>query len=471
MSIRLRLTLLYTAILALTLVGFGAVLYGTQAQTIRDREEQMLASTAQRIAEARQSGSDWVGQGQPPPMPPPEEEERPGQRPLSFRGLYIQLLSADREIIFNSESDDQTSQTPIPLSETGMQTTLSGGSWTGTAWIENERLLIYSMPVIVDGQVAEVVQVAQPLTEQDQHLDVLGSNLLIVGGAALLVAFGAGWVMSGLVLRPVNRITQTARDIGVERDFGRRVDHSGPNDEIGRLATTFNEMLGELQAAYQQQRQFVADVSHELRTPLTTIRGNLDLLRREPAVGAEDQADILGDMTEESDRLIRLVNDLLALAHAESGRQLRSETVHVKPLIEDVCRQARLLDPDRAITCDDVHAIAATGDRDALRQVLLILMDNALKHTTGTVTVSAKAAEEHVVLRVRDTGPGIKSEELDYIFERFYRGRVTSAGPNIGLGLSIAKALVEAQGGEITVESQADQGSIFSIILPQAIST
>ncbi|MFL7791405.1 MAG: ATP-binding protein [Anaerolineae bacterium] len=470
MSIRLRLTLLYTAILALTLVGFGAVLYGTQAQTIRDREEQMLASTAQRIAEARQSGSDWVGQGQPPPMPPPEGE-RPGQRSLSFRGLYIQLLSADREIIFNSESEDQTSQTPIPLSETGMQTTLSGGSWTGTAWIENERLLIYSTPVVVDGQVIEVVQVAQPLTEQDQHLDVLGSNLLIVGGAALLAAFGAGWVMSGLVLRPVNRITQTAHDIGAERDFGRRVDHSGPNDEIGRLATTFNEMLGELQAAYQQQRQFVADVSHELRTPLTTIRGNLDLLRRKPAVGTEEQADILEDMTEESDRLIRLVNDLLALAHAESGRQLRSETVHVKPLIEDVCRQARLLDPDRAVACDDVYDVAAVGDRDALRQVLLILVDNALKHTSGVVRVSAEAIKECVALHVQDTGPGIGSEELDHIFERFYRGQDASVGPNIGLGLAIAKALIEAQGGEIAVESQADQGSTFSIILPQATHT
>jgi signal transduction histidine kinase len=275
--------------------------------------------------------------------------------------------------------------------------------------------------------------------------------------------------MSGLVLRPVNRITQTAHDIGAERDFGRRVDHSGPNDEIGRLATTFNEMLGELQAAYQQQRQFVADVSHELRTPLTTIRGNLDLLNREPAVGAEEQADILEDMTEESDRLIRLVNDLLALAHAESGRQLRSEAVHVKPLIEDVCRQARLLDPDRAITCDDVRDVAVTGDRDALRQVLLILMDNALKHTTGTVTVSAEAIEEHVALHVRDTGPGIGAEELDRIFERFYRGQGASLGPNTGLGLAIARALVEAQGGTITVESQPERGSMFTVTLPQVI--
>ena len=470
MSIRLRLTLLYTTILALTLVGFGAVLYGTQAQTIRDREEQMLASTAQRIAEARQSDSDWIGQSQPPPMPPPEGE-KPGERPLSFRGLYIQLLNADGEIIFDSESENQTSQAPIPLNEAGMQAALAGESWTGTAWIESERLLIYSTPVVADNQVIEVVQVARPLTEQDQHLEVLGSNLLIVGGVAILVAFGIGWILAGLVLRPVNRITQTAHAIGAERDLSRRVVHTGPNDEIGRLATTFNEMLGELQAAYQQQQQFVADVSHELRTPLTTIRGNLSLLRREPPVSIEERTDILDDVTEESDRLIRLVNDLLALAHAESGRQMRSETVQIKSLVEDVCRQARLLDPERAIVCDDVRNVAVLGDQDALRQVLLILMDNALKHTSGAITVAAQAIGKQVVVRVCDAGPGIAPEMLPHIFERFYRGENTSTDSNIGLGLAIARALVEAQGGTITVESQLEQGSTFTVTLPQAIPT
>jgi signal transduction histidine kinase len=358
----------------------------------------------------------------------------------------------------------------VPLSGTGLQATLEGESWSGTAWVEGERLLIYSAPVILDGQIAEVVQIARPLTEQDQHLEVLGTNLLIVGGVAVVAAFGVGWILSGLVLRPVDRITQTAHAIGTERDFGRRVDHTGPNDEIGQLATTFNEMLGELQAAYQQQRQFVADVSHELRTPLTTIRGNLGLLRREPPIGVEERADILGDVTEESDRLIRLVNDLLALAHAESRRDLRSEPVQVKPLVEDVCRQAKLLDPERAVVCDDVHDVAVVGDRDALRQVLLILVDNALKHTSGAITVTAGAVGEQVAICVRDAGPGIKPKDLDHIFERFYRGESASTELNIGLGLAIAKALVEAQGGTITVESQLERGSFFTVTLPPSAS-
>jgi len=255
------------------------------------------------------------------------------------------------------------------------------------------------------------------------------------------------------------------------------------------LATTFNAMLTELQAAYQQveqslqqQRKFVADVSHELRTPLTTLRGNLALLRRKPSISDEDRADILDDMADESDRLIRLVNDLLALAHAESGRLLRSDVVRVRPLIEDVCRQGRLLDPERLITCT-VSEAAVIGDQDALRQVLLILVDNALKHTAGPVTVTAEAAGERVTMSVRDAGPGLEPEVLAHMFERFYRGESGLAErgiphsvrnddrerPGIGLGLAIAKALVEAQGGTIAVESQAEQGSVFTVSLPRAV--
>ncbi|MBN1813154.1 MAG: ATP-binding protein, partial [Anaerolineae bacterium] len=139
-------------------------------------------------------------------------------------------------------------------------------------------------------------------------------------------------------------------------------------------------------------------------------------------------------------------------------------------LVEDVCRQARLLDPGRAVICDDLHDVAVTGDQDALRQVLLILMDNALRHTTGAITAAAEAVDEQVTICVRDTGPGIEPEVLSHIFERFYRGESASAGSNIGLGLAIAKALVEAQGGTITVESQLEQGSVFIVTLPRSVS-
>jgi two-component system OmpR family sensor kinase len=293
-----------------------------------------------------------------------------------------------------------------------------------------------------------------------------------------VIAFAAGWILSGLVLRPVNRITQTAQAIGAERDLSRRVQYTGPNDEIGQLATTFNTMLTELQAAYRQQQQFVADVSHELRTPLTTLRGNLALLRRQPSISSEDREDILGDMVDESDRLIRLVNDLLMLVRAGVGRQLRSEPIQVKPLVEEVARQTQLLDPGRIIACDSLPDVAVAGDQDALKQVLLILMDNALKHTTGPITISTAVADAKgsrnpsdpsVAISIRDSGPGISPEVLCHLFERFYRGEDARETSGLGLGLPIAKALVEAQDGRLTIDSQVDRGSVVTVILPQAV--
>ena len=470
MSIRLRLTLLYTAILALTLIGFSAILYGSQSRTMLTRERHWLAEMADRAVDYRlRTGRQF--DDLPPPMRPPRDEGAPNRR-FSIPTTYIQLLSLEGQVINRSEDLDEV---VLPLSDAGWQTVQRGESWAETASVEGERLLIYSTPVIVEDQLVEVVQVARPLGDQDQHLNTLGRNLLIGSGAATIVAFGAGWILSGLVLRPVHRITQTARAIGAERDFDRRVDHTGPNDEIGQLATTFNTMLAQLQAAYQQverslrqQRQFVADVSHELRTPLTTIRGNLALLRREPSIRAEDKADILDDMAGESDRLIRLVNDLLTLAHAESGRSLQSEAIGIKPLIEDVCRQARLLGPDRTIGCDDVPDVAVAGDRDALKQVLLSLVDNALKHTDGAIRLTSAIKDERVTISVRDAGPGIEPEMLPQVFERFCRGEEASTRPGIGLGLPIAKALVEAQGGSIAIESEVEQGSVVTVTLPRA---
>ncbi|MDY6875645.1 MAG: HAMP domain-containing sensor histidine kinase [Chloroflexota bacterium] len=473
MSIRLRLTLLYTTILALTLIGFGAILYGSQSQSLLAQEKQMLAGVARGVVN-RRLRTEHQAANIESRWPPGDEK---GPNPRFDLPAYTQLLSLERKVIDRSENLEGV---VLPLSDAGWQAVQSGESWVETASVEDERLLIHTAPVIVEDQIAQVVQVARSLASQDQYLSTLGRNLLIGSGLATIAAFGIGWILSGAVLRPIHRITQTAQAIGAERNFDRRVQHTGPNDEIGQLAITFNAMLTELQSAYQQQQQFVADVSHELRTPLTTVRGNLALLRRQPPISAEDKTDILDDMVGESDRLIRLVNDLLTLARAEAGRLLQSEPVRVKPLVEDVCHQARLLDPDRTITCAPLHDVAVVGDQDALKQVLLVLMDNALKHTIGTITVtttnmdgpetgfSGKDLVSYVMISIRDTGPGIDPEVLPHVFERFYRGAGAWARPGIGLGLPIAKALVEAQNGAITVESQVGQGSVFTVALPRA---
>jgi signal transduction histidine kinase len=289
-----------------------------------------------------------------------------------------------------------------------------------------------------------------------------------------LIAFGVGWTLSGVTLRPIHRITQTAREIGEARDFSSRVEHPGPNDELGRLATTFNEMLAQLQHGYQQvthalqvQRDFVADVSHELRTPLTTIRGNLALLQHDPPLPQDEQDDILDDLIGESERLSRLVIDLLTLARADAGRQLELAPTDVNSIINEVCRQVRLLSPEREIVCESALSITALANEDALKQVLLILLDNAVKHTQGPIHIELNASDDDIAICVQDEGPGISEELQQRIFDRFYRGDTSRSTPGFGLGLSIAQALIEAQKGSLEVMSQVGKGSTFAVRLLQ----
>lgn len=476
MSIRLRLTLLYSGILAITVIAFGSFLYAAQSQATYDSIKASLIRQA----------AFFPGAGRP--VPPDGELRNDGGAPAptdaqaialpsgTLPGRWTQTRSLDGEVI--GQTFDLSGVT-LPLSDKGRQA-LQDGGWFETATIQDEPLLIYSQIVAgaVDGGDL-IIQVAFPIAQPQQYLNSLRLVLIAGGSLAIAVAFALGWMLAGAALRPIHRITQTARTIGAERDFGRRVQHQGPADEVGQLAITFNDMLAELESSYRQleealqsQRRFVADASHELRTPLTTVRGNIELLRRDPPMAAEERAEVMADTTEEVDRLIRLVNQLLMLARADAGQALRSEPIPVQPLIEDVCRQARRLGSQSQLHCQvqdtATGVFAVLGDRDALKQVLLILVDNALVHTpAGTaVTLTAAAAEAQVVFQVGDSGPGIAPEALPHIFERFYRGQVSRTGRNAGLGLAIAKELVEGQGGAITVESQLGRGAMFTVTLP-----
>lgn len=393
----------------------------------------------------------------------------------TFQGLrereIVRILDANGSLV---ASPSGVVEDALPLSTVGLQTLQNQNTWWEVADAQNGRLLIYNLPVVLENEVISIVQVARPLVERDNSLAVLSTTLIVAGVLTILVAFGIGWVMAGITLRPIHAITRTAQEIGNESDFSRRVDYQGPNDEIGQLAITFNSMLLRLQQAYQQvsqalkmQRDFVADVSHELRTPLTTVRGNLALLQRDPPLPAAEQADILQDLEAESDRLIRLVNDLLILARADAGRSHEMGPIHVRSVVEEACRQARQLDRDRQIVVQ-VQDVTAMGNRESLKQVLLITLDNAVKYSQGTVTVSSEAVDGRVVISVKDEGPGIEQDELQHVFDRFYRGDADPNIPGFGLGLPIAKSLVEGQGGIISIESQPSNGTVVKILLQQS---
>ena len=467
MSIRLRLTLLYSIILALTLVAFSGVLYVTQSRyTLNIVEKDLLTSANRIIPLLFFSGSGWDHA-----RPYPWTNRNPELRDLRTRDT-VRVLGADGvplDMPVNEESEDLT------LSQEGLAQLRNGQSRIEIVRGQEERVLTYSLPVELDGEIIAIVQVGRSLADRDRSLQALGVTLILGSLLTTAVAFGIGWLLAGITLRPIHRITQTAQEIGQTRDFLKRVEYKGPNDELGRLAATFNDMLSHLQDAFlkiahalQVQRDFVTDVSHELRTPLTTIRGNLALLHREPPVPRTEREDILRDLTGESERLIRLVTDLLTLARADAGRKLASERVPIRQLVDDVCRQARLLEPGREIECngvDDRNAVAL-GDHDALKQVLLILLDNAIHHASGSIRLAVAQDDRRVTISVQDSGPGMAPELCERIFDRFCRGDASRTTPGFGLGLSIAKALVKAQGGAIEVESQVGRGSTFTVTLP-----
>jgi signal transduction histidine kinase len=295
---------------------------------------------------------------------------------------------------------------------------------------------------------------------------------MVVGGVvAVAVAGLVGWSTAGAALRPLDRVTETAVQITRADDLSRRIPLAGPpRGEVGRLTLAFNETLERLEGLFETQRRFLADVSHELRTPLTTIRGNVDLIRRMKTADPES----LEAIKAEVDRMSRMVNDLLLLAQAESGRlPLAMDAIELDTLMLEVFNQAKLLASNGVrVEIGREEQVQVRGDKDRLKQVFLNLVANALDHTGsgGVVTLSLGYVEGWARLTVSDTGRGMPQEELPHIFERFYRidpARKRSEFGGAGLGLSIAYWITRSHNGRIEVASEVGKGTTFSVWLPR----
>lgn len=493
MSIRLRFTLLYNAILTITLIVFSVTLYSIQSKVtlnaikndLQKNSESLQASVLQAVNTLSGDTSATQSQGNPPDGSPPPDSQG-GQAtppPIPFQNFsndqtFQQLTQKDIVRVLDLDGNlvaspfGNTSEA-LPLSREGLAALNDGKGWWETSSANNEHLLIYSRPVFIANKVTYILQVAGSLSERDNSLQVLGSTLTFGSLITILIAFGIGWVFSGYTFKPIKDITRTAQTIGRERDFTKRLEIKGPQDEVGQLASTINSMLGRLEESHLQvrqslemQRNFVADVSHELRTPLTTLRGNLDLLNHKPPLPSEEQSDVLNDMIEESERLIRLVNQLLVLARADAERGPDMESIPLLPLVNDCIRQVHLLDPKRSITVDVPGDLNVLASSDSLKQSLVIVLDNAIKHTGGPVEISASEIESEIEIWVKDHGRGMDPEALKHVFDRFYRTDESLKTPGFGLGLPIAKSLMSRQNGSIRIESAPQKGTALILRLP-----
>ncbi|MER3514484.1 MAG: two-component sensor histidine kinase, partial [Chloroflexota bacterium] len=281
-------------------------------------------------------------------------------------------------------------------------------------------MLTYPLIVEDSGQLVGYLQIASPpLTTVDQARRDLLTILAL--GIVLAIALSAlvGAMLARQALRPIDTIIETALTISRADDLERRIIYNGPPDEIGRLVAAFNEMLERLEKLFRAQQRFLADISHELRTPLTAIRGNVDLIRR---FGPDPES--LDAIQDEAERMTRLVGDLLLLAKAEAGNlSLAYEPVELDTLMLEVYRHARILGSGLDIKIGEEDQVTVLGDADKLKQLLLNLVDNAIKYTPkgGQITLGLAREDGWARLTVADTGVGIPPEHLPHIFERFYR--------------------------------------------------
>ena len=350
---------------------------------------------------------------------------------------------------------------------------LSGKSTRHTARIigDDDPIRVIMLPIIRGGAISGALEVGQ---SEDDVSETLASLLLIMGIAypvTLVVAGFGGVFLAGRALSPIDDITRAARQISAE-DLGQRLNLRLPDDEVGRLARTFDEMIGRLDDAFRRQRQFTADASHELRTPLTVVKGQIDVSlqkEREP----EAYRQVLRAVNEEVDRLIRLAGSLLTLTRADAGQiPLTLEDVDIGEVVTGAAEQMRSTASDRGtgLHVDPGPPTTLQADEDLLLQLMLNLLDNAIKYTPsgGQVTAGWRMNGDQVELRVQDTGIGISYEHLPYLFDRFYRvdrGRSRAEG-GVGLGLAISRWIAQAHGGSIRAESVPGKGSTFTVLLP-----
>jgi heavy metal sensor kinase len=317
------------------------------------------------------------------------------------------------------------------------------------------------------GQDMFIVQVAESTDFIDRPVERLQTLIIAEAIVGVLLAIVIGYILARRAVRPLQDVVDVAAAIQAS-DLSQRIRASGKPSEVQHLADTFDAMLERLDAAFQQQRNFVLDMSHELRTPLATLRGNIDVLLMDEGLDAATRAD-LERMSREVARLMRLTTNVLFMAHAEAGRELERRPVDLDVLCLEVYSQAKDLRPEVALRLGHEDQATVIGDRDLLKQLVLNLVDNALKYTPpgGHVALSLFRSEGEARIVVEDTGPGIAARQLPLIFQRMYRaenGARRAAGA--GLGLAISDWIARAHGGEITVQSEEGKGSAFTVRLP-----
>lgn len=459
-SIRVRLTIWYGGGLALIMIIFAGALYLVMSRALENQIDRSLdeaAVAAARSLEEHRFGPflllDDLAQAFPE---------------LALIDKFFQIFAPQGQVTLQSAN---IKTRDIPLSQTSLESALQGRATFETVRFHDEipiRLLSY--PIRHGETLVNILRVGTSLSPVEEMLSRLVFVLLIGSPLAVAVSVLGGWFLAGRALKPVDSITLAAQRITAE-DLTQRI-HTTSMDEIGRLASTFNDMIARLETSIRQIRQFSADASHELRTPLTITKGETELALRKPR-SPDVYREVLESNLEEIDRMSRIVEELLFLSRADLGQvKVASLPVQLDTLVQEIQMQAMMLGKDRAVETilEHVEPLQVMGDEWRLRELILNLVDNAVKYSSrqGTVALSLTKTHDAAELTVKDDGIGIAPEEQPFIFDRFYRTDAARSHVQhgTGLGLSICKWIAESHHGTIDVTSTFGEGSRFTVSLP-----
>jgi two-component system, OmpR family, sensor kinase len=444
LPIRIRLTLLFAVAMAVVLAAVGAFVYLRLANSLDEQLDESLEARAQALESVLSSNG------------PVEEALGAGDEE------FAQVIGRDGSV----EIGTSLPGTPL-LTDGDLERARND-----QVVVEHEVDLpsesdldarILALP-LDDGR---VLAVGSSLSDQEEALDRLLAQLLIGGPIALVLASAAAYLLAGAALRPVEAMRSRASEISAET-AEQRLPLPDSRDEIRRLGETLNAMLGRLDEGLRRERRFVADAGHELRTPLALLKTELELALRRPR-SAEELQTALRSASDEVDRLTRLAEDLLVLASSENGElPVRVEELSVPELVESVARRfiPRAREQGRALEAEVGDDGTMRGDRVRLEQALGNLVDNALRHGSGTVRLEAVREDGTLVLCVRDEGEGFPAEFLPHAFERFSRADSARTRGGAGLGLAIVAAVAHAHGGSVHVEAGLP-GTGVSMRLPE----
>ncbi len=455
-GIRTRLTLWLAGLITACIVGFALVLYLAVGQVLTGNLDRTLRVQAQQVA-----GNFDFGGSESQGDPTGQHVDVTSIDQFATAGIFIETFNTRGRLLARSSN----------MSRARLSLSLGAARPTPRLWTQataGGAVRVYTLPASRAGLPVGLVMVAASLNGVTDTTHAL--LLLLIGGgltAVMLVVVGSG-VLVRHGLRSLDEMAEVAESINAHR-LDRRLDLRKPPREVARLAGAFDTMLDRLHEAFAAQRRFVADASHELRTPLAIVRGRSEVLLLKPDLDPETREG-LALVRDETGRMGRLVANLLLLARGDEARAIDRRPVELDGLLLEVARQAHGLSPTVRIAIGHEDQAQIQGDADLIKQVVLNLVDNAVTHTPpgGLVELSLTVADGEARLAVRDSGPGIAPEEIEHIFERFYRldrarGRHTGGA---GLGLAIARWIGQAHGGRIAVESTLGQGSTFIVILP-----